>query len=134
MKSLSSRLPLTIALGGVVAVLVMLLPLEALLRTSAMLGAIAAALVGAVAMVIKFRFSGEGLKGTASVGVLMLAQGLAFMLRLLVLGVGAIVLKVTQTLDPSGFIIAFFVVSLAQQALEARTLLVAAPVKSEVIS
>ena len=125
---------MTVALGGVVAVLVMLLPLEALQRTSAMGGAIAAALVGAVAMVVKFRFSGEGLKGPGAVGVLMLAQGLAFMLRLLVLGVGAILLKVTQTLDPSAFIIAFFVVSLAQQALEARTLLVAAPVKSEVIS
>jgi hypothetical protein len=128
-KALSTRLPLTVALGGVVAVLAMLLPLEPLVRTSALIGAIASALVGAVAMVVKFRFSGEGLKGPNAVGVLMLSQGLAFMLRLLVLGVGAIVLKLTATLDPSGFVIAFFVVALAQQALEARTLLSSAPVK-----
>ena len=135
MKALTTTLPLTLALGGLVALLVFVLPLDAGDRTSAWIGALVASLLGAVALVIKTQFSGMGLTGTAAMKALVTAQGLAFMLRLIAVGVGAVSLKQNEALSPMAFVIAFFVVSLSQQALETRSLLTGATRKSsEVIS
>ena len=135
MKSLTTTLPLTLALGGLVALLVFVLPLDAGDRTSAWIGTGVASLLGAVALVIKTQFSGMGLTGTAAMKALVTAQGLAFMLRLIAVGVGAVWLKQNESLSPMAFVIAFFVVSLSQQALETRSLLTGATRKSsEVIS
>ena len=135
MKSLTTTLPLTLALGGLVALLVFVLPLDAGDRTSAWIGTLVASLLGAVALVIKTQFSGMGLTGTAAMKALVTAQGLAFMLRLIAVGVGAVSLKQNEALSPMAFVIAFFVVSLSQQALETRSLLTGATRKSsEVIS
>jgi hypothetical protein len=134
-KSLSTTLPLTLALGGLVALLVFVLPLDAGDRTSAWIGTLVASLLGAVALVIKTQFSGMGLTGTAAMKALVTAQGLAFMLRLIAVGVGAVSLKQHEALSPMAFVIAFFVVSLSQQALETRSLLAGTTRKSsEVIS
>lgn len=128
-------LPLTLALGGVVAALVFVLPMDEGSRTSAWIGALVAALLGGVAMVIKTQLSGLGLTGTAAMKALITAQGLTFMLRLIAVGVGAVALKPHDELSPMAFVIAFFAVSLPQQALETRSLLAGTTRKSsEVIS
>lgn len=127
-------LPLTLALGGVVAALAFVLPLEAGTQTSALIGALVASVLGAVAMVLKTQL-GRGLTGNSALKALMTAQGLAFMLRLLAVGLGAIMIKQDEALSSMAFVIAFFVVTLGQQLLETRSLLSGVKVKSsEVIS
>lgn len=128
MKRLDTMLALTLALGGVVAALAYLLPMDEGSRTSALIGSLLASALGAITMLLKTQL-GKGLTGTAALKVLMTTQGLAFMLRLLAVGVGAIVLKQNAALSPFAFVISFFVVSLAQQALETRSLLSSATVK-----
>lgn len=136
MKPLTVMLPLTLALGGVVAALVFVWPMEPELRTSALIGALVSTLVGGLTMVIKTRFSGVGLEGMNSVKVALTGQALAFMVRILAVGGGAIALKQNGTLSPMAFVVSFMVISLGQQALETRSLLTARkPGKSaEVIS
>lgn len=127
-------LPLTLALGGVVAALAVVLPLDAGTQTSALIGALVASVLGAVAMVLKTQL-GRGLSGNSALKALMTAQGLAFMLRLLAVGLGAIMIKQDEALSSMAFVIAFFVVTLGQQLLETRSLLSGVKVKSsEVIS
>lgn len=133
MKSLSTMLPLTLALGGVVATLAMVLPMDATSRTSALIGALTASAAGAVTMVLK-TLLGRGLTGNAALKALMTAQGLAFMLRLLAVGLGAAVVRQDESLSPMAFVIAFFVVSLGQQVLETRTLLSGSGTNVKVIS
>jgi hypothetical protein len=60
---------------------------------------------------------------------MMTTQGLAFMLRLIAVALGAISLKQDDAMSPMAYVISFFVVSLAQQALETRSLLSSATVK-----
>lgn len=136
-KSLATTLPLTLALGGLVAGVALLLPLEAESRTSSLIGALLASLVGGLVMVIKSQLAGAGLAGPASVKSLLTAQVSTFLLRLLAVGVGAAVLK-GRELSPVAFAIAFMVVSLLQQMLETHHLLAgttrSARVKPEVIS
>ena len=128
MKPLNSMLPLTIALGGVVAALAVVLPIDQGSRTSALIGALMAALLGTVSMVLKTQL-GKGLTGTAALKVTMTTQGLSFMLRMLAVALGAVVLKQDPTLSPMAYVIAFFVASLGQQVLETRSLLSGATVK-----
>ncbi len=127
-------LPMTLALGGLVAALVFVLPLEATDRTTWLVGSLVSALIGALAMVIKTQLSGDGLTGTAAMKALITAQGLTFMLRLIALGVGALAVK-QAGLSPMTFVVAFFLVSLSQQVLETRSLLSARhPVKSSEVT
>lgn len=129
MKSLNTMLPLTLALGGVVAALAFVLPIDVGSRTSALIGALVASGLGAVALVLKTQL-GKGLTGTAALKVTMTTLGLSFMLRLMAVGLGAVVLKQHPPLSVFAFVIAFFVVSLSQQVLETRSLLsLATPVK-----
>ena len=129
MKSLNTMLPLTLALGGVVAALAFVLPMDVGSRTSALIGALVASVLGAVALVLKTQL-GKGLTGTAALKVTMTTLGLSFMLRLMAVGLGAVVIKQNPELSPFAFVIAFFVVSLSQQVLETRSLLSSAtPVK-----
>lgn len=135
MKALSTTLPLTLAFGGVVALLAMVLPLEPEARTAALVGALLAALCGGLSMVIKMLLTGPGLTETGAVKALIVAQGSSFMLRLLAVMTGALAIRKLD-LSVVAFVIPFFVVSLAQQALETRTLLASATraKSSEVIS
>ncbi len=129
MKSLNTMLPLTLALGGVVAALAFLLPMDEGSRTSALIGALVASALGAVSLILKTQL-GKGLTGTAALKVTMTTLGLSFMLRLMAVGLGAVVIKQNPALSPFAFVIAFFVVSLSQQVLETRSLLSSAtPVK-----
>ena len=134
MKPLSTQLLTTLAIAAAGAAVVMLLPLAGVAHDSALLGALGASLLGVVAMVLKTQL-GKGLTGNAALRALVTAQGLAFMLRLLAVGASAIVIKDSEALSPAPFVITFFVVSLAQQALETRSLLAGATVKpTQVIS
>jgi hypothetical protein len=120
-KSLSTMLPLSLAIAGAVGAAVMVLPLEAVDRTSALIAVLAAACLGSVALVLKTQLGALNLQGTAALKALMVAQGLSFFLRLIVVGVGAFALK--AELSPMAYVIAFFAVSLPQQALETKALL-----------
>lgn len=122
-KSLNTMLPLTLALGGVVAILVLALPMETTVRTSAMLGTLVSSVIGALVMALKSLLTRGNVAGTAALKALMTAQVLAFMLRLIAVGVGAVAVKQNEALSPMAFVIAFFVVSAAQQMLETRNLL-----------
>ncbi|HEY1088903.1 MAG TPA: hypothetical protein VGE37_14465, partial [Archangium sp.] len=118
---LSTTLPLTLAIAGVVGVAAMVLPMEAVDRTSAFIAVLAAACLGSVALVLKTQLGALNLQGTAALKALMVAQGLSFFLRLIVVGVGAFALKAEYS--PMAYVIAFFAVSLPQQALETKALL-----------
>ncbi len=122
MKALSTTLPLTLAFGGVVALLAMVLPLEPEARTAALVGAILASLFGGLSLVIKLLLTGPGLTEAGAVKALIIAQGSSFMLRLLAVMTGALAIRKLE-LSVVAFVISFFVVSLAQQALETRSLL-----------
>ncbi len=131
---LCTSLPLTIALGGLVAALVFVLPFDGDGRISWLLGALVSSLLGALVLVVKVQLSPPGLSGAAALKALLAAQGLGFMLRLLAVGVGAVAIKQGE-LSPFAFVISFFVVSLAQQVLETRSLLAAHhPVKSSEVT
>lgn len=122
MKTLSTTLPLTLAFGGVVALGAMALPLEPQARTAALVGALLAALFGGLSMVIKTLLTGPGLTERGAVKALIVAQGSSFMLRLLAVLTGALAIRKLD-LSVVAFVIPFFIVSLAQQALETRTML-----------
>ncbi|MDP1830271.1 MAG: hypothetical protein Q8L48_43805 [Archangium sp.] len=135
--TLSSKLALTLALGGVVAGVVSLLPMDEGSRDSGLIGAVVAAVLGAVTLVLKTQL-GRGLTGNGALKAMMTAQGLAFLLRLVAVGVGAVILKQNDTMSllsprgassPFAFVIAFFAVSLAQQVLETKSLLAGATMK-----
>jgi len=130
MKNFTTSLLLTLVLGGVVAALTSVLPFDEAGRSAWWLGALIASVLGLFTFVIKTQLSGNGLKGTAAMKALVTAQVLSFMLRLIAVGVGALALKLNEG-APMTFVIAFFIVSLAHQALETRSLLVKS---SEVIS
>lgn len=125
----------TVALSGLVGVCAMILPLDEGTKTSALIGALAASVMGTLVIVLKTQL-GKGLTGAAALKVMMTSLGLTFMLRLLTVAMGAIVLKQNESLSPIAFVIAFFVSSLLQQLLETRSLLSSLPVKpqSQVIS
>ena len=130
MKAALQMLPLTLALGGLAAAVTLVLRFEPVAQTSWLIGCLVAAVLGAITLVLKTAFTGMGLTGMAALKALMTAQMLAFFLRLLVVGVGAFGLQ-QNGLSAMHFVISFFVVSLAQQALETRSLLSARnPVKS----
>jgi hypothetical protein len=130
MKNFTTTMLITLALGAVVSGLTSVLPFDEAGRSAWWLGALIASVLGLLTLVIKTQLSGGGLKGTAAMKALVTAQVLSFMLRLIAVGVGALALKLNDG-SPMTFVIAFFIVSLAHQALETRTLLVKT---SEVIS
>ncbi len=120
-------LPLTLALGALVAALVFVLPLGDG-QTSWLVGALVSAVVGALTLSVKSLLSTPGLSGAAALKALLTAQGLAFMLRLVAVAIGAFAL-VQNGQSAMPFVISFFVVSLAQQVLETRSLLATQPTK-----
>jgi uncharacterized membrane protein len=131
-KSLSSTLPLTLAIGGLAAALSLVLPFEASSKTSWLIGALAAAGTGAIVLTLKLLVAGpSSLKGTAAMKAVLTAQMLSFFVRLIAVGLGAFVLKQNE-LSPIMFVFSFALVSLGQQFLEAKALLARNPVKSEV--
>lgn len=119
MKTLTHTLPLTLALGGLVALLVLVLPFDAAGRSSWLAGALAASLLGALTLSLKVLWSGVAV---ASLQSLLLAQMAGFFLRLVAVVAGAIFIKQAE-LSPPAFVISFLIVSLAQQVLETRSLL-----------
>lgn len=132
MKSLSTTIPLTLAIGGLVAALSVVLPFEAMSKTSWLIGALAAAVTGAIVLTLKVAIAAPtSMTGTAAMKAVLTAQMLSIMVRLIAVGLGAFVLKNAE-LSPVMFVFAFALVSLGQQFLEAKSLLARSPVKSGV--
>lgn len=130
MKTFLHKLPLTLALGGIAAAVVLVLKLEPVDQSSWLIGCLVGSLFGAITLFLKTQFTNLGLTGHAALKALMAAQGLTFMLRIIAVGVGAFAMK-QNGLSPVLFVVSFFVVSLAQQVLETKSLLAARnPVKS----
>lgn len=127
MKSLTTMLPLTIGIGALVAAMVFVFPMGEG-QTPWLIGSLLSAVIGALTLTVKSLLSTPDLKGTAALRALLTAQGLAFMLRLMAVGVGAFAMN-ANGLSPMQFVISFFVVSLAQQVLETRSLLTTHPTK-----
>jgi hypothetical protein len=129
-KSLTSTLPLTLAIGGLAAAAALVLPFEAGSKTSWLIGALAAAVTGAVVLTLKLAVAAPStMTGAAAMKAVLTAQMLSLFVRLIAVGVGAFVLKQNE-LSPIMFVFSFALVSLGQQFLEAKSLLARAPAKS----
>jgi hypothetical protein len=128
MKSLTTTLPLTLAIAGLVAGLLVVLPFEQASSVSWLIGALSAAVVGAVVLVLKLTVASPSLTGTAAMKALLTAQVLSFFVRLIAVGVGAVLLLQSER-SPVMFVFSFALASLGQQFLEARSLLARNPVK-----
>ena len=127
MKSLTLTLPLTLGIGALVAAVVFAFPLGDA-QTPWLIGSLVSAVVGGLTLTVKSLLSAPDLKGAAALRALLTAQGLAFMLRLIAVGVGAFAMH-SNGLSPMPFVVSFFVVSLAQQVLETKSLLSTHPTK-----
>ncbi|MBL8912528.1 MAG: hypothetical protein JNM17_17680 [Archangium sp.] len=123
MKSLTTTLPLTIAIGGAVAALSLVLPFEAASKTSWLIGALIAAFTGAIVLALKLMLAGPAsIKGTAAMKAVLTAQMLSLFVRIIAVGVGAFALKNAE-LSPIMFVFSFALVSMGQQFVEAKSLL-----------
>lgn len=127
MKSLTITLPLAFGIGALCAAMVFVFPMGDS-QTPWLIGSLLSAVVGGLTLTVKSLLSAPDLKGTAALRALLTAQGLAFMLRLMAVGVGAFAMQ-ANGMSPMPFVISFFVVSLAQQVLETKSLLSTHPTK-----
>lgn len=125
MKTLGTSLPLSLAIGGVVALLLFALPLSPEDARAWLLGAMVSSVIGVVSLVLKTKLS-AGLTGTAAIKALLTAQVSSFLLRLLGVGAGAFAMK-QQELSPLLYVVSYFLVSLPQQVLETKSLLAKSP-------
>jgi len=124
--SLANTIPLALAIGGLSAALVIVLPFSPESSSAWLIGALAASVTGAIALVVKTLLGGStaGLTPAAAMKALLGAQVSSFLLRLLVVGVGAFAVRALN-FSPIMFAISFALVSLVQQVLETRSLLAA---------
>lgn len=135
MKSLSFNVSLAIAIGGLVAAMALVFPWAQENANPWLIGCIVASVLGGVVLVVKANLIGLNVSGAAAVRAVLTAQVAGLVLRVVGVGLGAVVM-VKAEWSPMAFVIPFFLVSLAQQALEMKSLLAirnpAQPVKSEV--
>lgn len=125
MKSLTVPLSLVVLLGAVAAAVVWGAGFEADVRFSALVGVLAGSVLGLLALLVKLQLATRVTEGVAGLKALLAAQGLSFLLRLLALGAGLVGLRFHEGSSPIAFVLAFFAVSLGQQALEMKSLLTA---------
>ncbi len=119
MKRFGLHLVLELATTLVALGVVLALAFDGPTQTSALAGVALAGVLGLLALYLKSQVAGAGaqeLKGLVAV------QGLAFGGRLLALLLGGLVMK-RQGLEPTAFVLAFFGVAMAQQAIEVRFML-----------
>ena len=128
MKSLTTTILLSLSVGALVAAAALLAQLSEV-QGSWLLGAIVASVTGVITLALKATLGNAKLEGTAALKALLAAQGAAFGLRLLAVGVGAFAVK-GYAGSPPAFVISFLAVSLAQQVIEARSLLAAPKVST----
>jgi hypothetical protein len=131
MKSMAANIALTVLLGALVATLVSVIGLEPATRSSAMLGVAVSTALGVVALVIKTQLF-KLTAGSPGIKAAMSGQVLSLLLRLFVLGAGALALKADPQSSPFGFVLAFFAVYVTQQFVETRSLLASYAAKSGV--
>jgi hypothetical protein len=127
-KSLTTTILLSLTVGAFVAGVALLAQLSDV-QGSWLLGSIVASVIGVVTMALKSTLANAKLEGAASLKALLAAQGAAFGIRLLAVGVGAFAVKGYDG-SPPAFVISFLIVSLAQQVIEARSLLAAPKVST----
>jgi hypothetical protein len=132
-KTLTTSLPATLAIGGIAASMVLVLPWAKENASAWLLGSLVAAILGAIVLVVKLQFTSFGLTGTAAIKAVITAQVIGFFLRLVGVGVGVLAMKQNE-LSLFAFVVPFFVVSLSQQVLETRSLLSRGPAKPPVKS
>jgi hypothetical protein len=125
MKSLALNLSLVVLLGAVAAGLVSGLGLDDGTRLSAYVGVLAGTAMGLLTLLIKTQLAGRVSGGISGVKALVAALGVTFFLRLLGIAAGLVGLHGEPSASPIAFVIAFFAVSLGQQALEMKSLLAA---------
>ena len=128
MKSPTSTVLLSLSVGALVASAALLAQLSDV-QGSWLLGALVASVTGIVTVALKSTISNAKLEGAAALKALLAAQGAAFGIRLVAVGVGAFAVK-GYAGSPPAFVISFLVVSLAQQVIEARSLLAAPKVST----
>lgn len=128
MKSPTSTVLLSLSVGALVASAALLAQLSDV-QGSWLLGAMVASVTGIVTVALKSTISNAKLEGAAALKALLAAQGAAFGIRLVAVGVGAFAVK-GYAGSPPAFVISFLVVSLAQQVIEARSLLAAPKVST----
>jgi hypothetical protein len=124
-KSLALTLSLVVALGVVAAGFVWGAGFDDGTRLSALVGVLAGTVMGLVSLLVKTQLAGRISQGIAGLKALLAAQGVSFFLRLLALAAGLLGLRGEPSTSPMAFVIAFFAVSLGQQALEMKSLLAA---------
>lgn len=125
MKSLTLTLSLVVALGVVAGALVSGLGLDEGTSLSAYVGVLTGTAMGLLTLLIKTQLAGRITGGIAGVKALVAGLGVTFFLRLLGIAAGLIGLHGNPAASPIAFVIAFFAVSLGQQALEMKSLLAA---------
>ncbi len=125
MKSLALTLSLVVALGAVAAGFVWAAGFEPGVRLSALVGVLAGTAMGLLTVLIKTQLAGRVSHGLPGLKALLAAQGITFALRLVGLAAGLVGLHGEPASSPIAFVIAFFAVSLGQQALEMKSLLAA---------
>lgn len=120
MKTLSTSLLITFAVGAVVAGGVLVLGLEPAVRTAAWLGTGVSTALGALALLIKTASPLKG--GTSGLRALLSRHVLALFLRLGAVLLGAVALRENGS-AAIAFVMTFFIAYLGQQVVEVRSLL-----------
>jgi hypothetical protein len=131
-KSFGFSLGLSVLAGALVALGVAVFPLEAGLRSSAFLGVGVGAVIGVLSLIIKTQLVALLPGSRGGLQAVLTGQVLTFLLRLLAVGAGALALHGDEQSSPVAFVLTFFLVYLAQQFVEVRSLLAMRAVKPEV--
>lgn len=129
MKTLSTSLLLTVAVGAVVAGGALVLGLAPAVREAALLGSGVSTLLGGLALLIKTAAPLQG--GTSGLRALLSRHVLALFLRLGAVLLGAVALR-EDGAAAIAFVMTFFIAYLGQQVVEVRSLLAVRAAKSEV--
>lgn len=127
MSGLVPAVAVSLGAGALGAAVLLVAPLEGQARTGALLGVAASSLVGLTALLLKAWLTRGLMKAPKEVQALrglLQMQGLSLGLRVVGVGVGALVLRLAG-LDAVAFVLAFFVVYLVQQVVEVRYVLAA---------
>jgi hypothetical protein len=119
-KTLSTSLLITVAVGAAVAVGVLVTGLAPAVRTAAWLGAGVSTALGALALLIKTASPLGG--GPSGLRTLLSRQVLALFLRLGAVLLGAVALR-GDGAAAVAFVMTFFIAYLGQQVVEVRSLL-----------
>jgi hypothetical protein len=130
-KALGVGIGLIVVAGALAALGVALMPLEPAVRASAYFGAGLGTALGLVALSFKTWLVRNAPPGKGGIKALMTGQVVTFLMRVLAIGAGAIAVHADPAASPVAFVVTFFLVYLAQQFVEVRSLLAAGAAKPQ---